>query len=82
VQFGADFLLIQTDDKPSKLKLSSELALTQAKFRSCLPRLLCIPHTLTAVQKTKPRELAESVLQTLESHSASSFHFLWAGNES
>jgi peptidase E len=41
-----------------------------------------VPHTLTAAQKAKHREMAGSMLQTLESHAASNFHFLRTGNES
>jgi hypothetical protein len=41
-----------------------------------------IPHTLTAAQKAKRKEMAGSMLQTLESHTASNFHFLSTGDES
>jgi hypothetical protein len=40
------------------------------------------PHTLTAAQRAKCRGMADGVLQTLEMHTASHFHFLWAGAES
>jgi beta-lactamase regulating signal transducer with metallopeptidase domain len=42
----------------------------------------CAPHTLTVAQKAKRTEMAESMLHTLESHTASNFHFLWTGDES
>jgi hypothetical protein len=41
-----------------------------------------VPHTLTEAQKAKRREMAGSMLQRLESHTASNFHFLWTGHES
>jgi hypothetical protein len=37
---------------------------------------------LTAAQKAKHREIAISMLQALESDAASSFDFLWTGDES
>jgi hypothetical protein len=36
---------------------------------------------LTVAQKTKRREMAGSMPQTLEGHAASNFHFLWTGDE-
>jgi histone-lysine N-methyltransferase SETMAR len=41
-----------------------------------------VPHTFTAAQQAKRREMAGSMLQTLESYAASNFHFLWTGDES
>jgi hypothetical protein len=37
---------------------------------------------LTAAQKANDWERAESTLQTLESHAASNFHFMWTGEGS
>jgi hypothetical protein len=33
--------------------------------------------TLKAAQKAKRAEMARSMVQTLENHAASNFHFLW-----
>jgi hypothetical protein len=41
-----------------------------------------VSHTLTVAQKAKHKEMAGSMLQTLESHAASNLHFLWTGDES
>jgi hypothetical protein len=41
-----------------------------------------VPHPLTVAQKAKRAGMAESILETLESHTASSFHFLWTDRES
>jgi hypothetical protein len=37
---------------------------------------------LTAEEKSKRADMAESMLRTVESHTASNFHFLWTGDES
>jgi hypothetical protein len=37
---------------------------------------------LTAAQKAKRKEMAESMLQMLESYTASNFHFMCTGDES
>jgi hypothetical protein len=41
-----------------------------------------VPHTLTVAQKAKRTEITGSILQMLESHTASDFRFLWTGDES
>jgi hypothetical protein len=41
-----------------------------------------VPRPLTVVQKAKRAGMAGSILETLESHAASSFHFLWTDGES
>jgi hypothetical protein len=41
-----------------------------------------LPDTLTAARKVTQRERAAGMFQTLESHTASNFHFLWIGDES
>jgi hypothetical protein len=40
-----------------------------------------VPRTLTAAQKVKSVDVAGSMLQRLESQTASNFHFLWIGDE-
>jgi hypothetical protein len=39
-------------------------------------------HALMTAQKFKRREMTGSILQMLESHTGSNFHFLWTGDES
>jgi hypothetical protein len=41
-----------------------------------------VPHMLTAAQKAKRTKMVGSMLQMLESHTASCFRFLRTGNES
>jgi hypothetical protein len=36
---------------------------------------------LIAAENAKRMEMAESIMQTLESQTASNFHFLWTGEE-
>jgi hypothetical protein len=55
--------------------------LTQSLGMKC-DQMRGIPHMSTAAEKAKRPEMAESMLQTLESHATSNVHFPWTGDES
>jgi hypothetical protein len=81
---------LKEDPHLSTRKIAKALSITSTTVRNDLTKSLgmksdymrWILHTLTAAQKAKRSEMAVSMLQTLESHTASNFHFLWTGDGS
>jgi hypothetical protein len=80
---------LKEDPNLSTRKIAKALNITSTTVRYHLTKPLGMKcyhmqwarDTLTE-QKAKHRETAGSMLQTLGSHAASIFHFLWTGNES
>jgi hypothetical protein len=81
--------VLKEDRPPSTRKIGKTLNINSTTLRNALAkplRMKCyhmrsFPDTATAVQKAKRREMAGSMIQTVESHAASNFHFLWTGDE-
>jgi hypothetical protein len=83
-------MVLKEDLHLSTRKIANALTISSTTVRGHLTtslgmrcyRLRWFPHSLTAAEKAKRAEMAGSRLQTLETHAASNFHFLWTGDES
>jgi hypothetical protein len=80
---------LKEDSLFSMRRITSALDISSKTVRNDLTKSLGMKcyhmrwacHTLTAAQKARRDGMAGSMLQTLESHAASNFHYLWTGDE-